>query len=180
MNKKFLNKFTKHLVLASKKTVKEIPKETAKVISREIPKLELEDFAQKLAPQIEVPPVSPHPKEKEIAKTSLEELAKALTAPKNITENTLDNSKIFQFIEDSLISIIECPGPDKKIKVKKVGGVILTEVSLTQQEISEILEYFSAQAKTPLTQIFKAKVRNLSMTAFVSPIAGTKFMILKD
>ena len=177
MNRRFLNKFTKHLVLAAKKYVKEEPEEKKPILSRKIPPIPIPVKVRRkplqLEPTISLPKM---PEMKDTIELSLEELAASF--PKS--KQTLSFGKLSQFVEDISVKIIECPGPDKKIKLKKLGGVMETGTTLNAKEIEEIINIFSAQTKALLTQIFKAKFNNLSITAFISPVSGTKFMILKD
>lgn len=91
-----------------------------------------------------------------------------------------DFGKINPFIADSEITLIECSGPGKEIKVKKNGEVITTKETLTLEEITSIVQQFSQISMAPLTQMFKARIGNLSISAFVSPVAGTRFMIIKN
>jgi len=91
-----------------------------------------------------------------------------------------DFGKINQFIADYEVTLIECSGPGKEIKIKKGGEVISTEETLTLEEIVSIIQQFSRLSMAPLTQMFKARVGNLSISAFVSPVAGTRFMIIKN
>ena len=92
----------------------------------------------------------------------------------------IDWGKINKFIADPLVTIIECSGPGKPIKIRRGGNISPSSETLTLGEMMSLLNQFSHQAKVPLTQMFKARIENLSITAFVSPVAGTRFMIIKS
>ncbi len=168
-----LRRLTKHLALAARRLSKEPEK-------KEIPRLEHEEsLIERKIPRL---PLTPK------IKRSLETLTQTSTqiptqTPTNVPEQTpikINFGKIDQFLLDPAINIIECPGPDKKIKVKRQGKVMETNITLNSDEISEIISNFSKQTNAPLTQLFRAKLQNLSITAFLSPIAGTKFMVVKE
>lgn len=184
MDKKFLHKFTKHLILATKKKLeKETPKKEPKepfLIKRAIPQVQTQELIHqpiKLEPTL-IPEESKIEKKQE-KPLSLEDITQTLTKPLT-TQPTWSLGRLDQFILDPFIKIIECPGPNKKIKVKTSEGVKETNMILNPVEVSSIVNTFSKQSNTPLTQIFKSKFQNLSITAFISPVSGTKFIILKD
>jgi len=199
MSKKFLNRFTKHLVYAASKA-DEKGKAKKPLIRREIPKLPLTPIELPTLPRLEptmtskeVDAVVEERLEKEIpttptveqvnrpAKPSTETLKSPLEMRIEQTEKDLnDFGKLNEFIKDPSVKIIECEGPNKEIKVKKADAVTPTGVKLTELEISDIVRKFQTQEGTPLTETFRSKLGNLSITAFISPIAGTKFMIVKE
>ena len=135
MNKTFINKFTKHLVLASKKL------ENQK--------------AGKLDSSFE----------------------KIIPSP---LELVIDLGKLNKLVLDSNVKIIECPGAGKEIKIKHLGKIIRTGLKLKSSEIRSIIENFSKFSGTPLNPLFKAKVKNISLTASISSESGTKFIIVKE
>lgn len=165
MDKKFLHSFTKHLILAATKLSEEKSKEVKapSLIKREIP------FVRPLL-KMNLSKVQLEPT------MSLEQkLAKTTERPMIV-----GFGRINSFVIDPTVTIIECPGPNKRIKIKINGKVEETGIILTEDDISSIIDRFAETSNVPLTQIFKARNKNLTITAFLSPILGTKFLIIKD
>ena len=78
------------------------------------------------------------------------------------------------------ISLIQCDGSGKSIKVTKQGQLQETNTVLSEEEIRGIIQKFADRAGLPLTEpIFKAKVLNFAITAIISSFAGSKFVISK-
>jgi len=91
----------------------------------------------------------------------------------------LDLGKLNPLIQDPRVQTIECQGPDKKIIVR-TPRERKTEISLTKQEIDDIIDKFSKQAKIPAEEgIFRIVVGNLSLSSIISSVIGTKFIIKK-
>ncbi len=92
----------------------------------------------------------------------------------------LDLGKLGILLTDKEVTVIECPGPDNFIFVKKAGKVNLTRIKLSQEEIDRILDSFSAKARIPLMEgVFKAIVGDLSINAIITNSSGNRFMIYK-
>lgn len=84
------------------------------------------------------------------------------------------------FLKDPLLQSIECPGPGKNILVKKQNNISPTRTILSQQEINNIINSFSQQAKIPISSgILKAAVGNLVISAVISEFVGSRFIINK-
>lgn len=89
--------------------------------------------------------------------------------------------KLDVFLADKAITMIECPGPNKLILVKKAGRVNSTKVSLSQEEIDAVIEDFSKKTRIPVIGgIFKATVEDLTISAIISEFVGSKFIIYKS
>ena len=89
-------------------------------------------------------------------------------------------NKLDFFIQDPRVTIIECPGPKKFLLTRTAGRTEITKLSLNNQEIQSIIEKFANVAKIPIMSgLFKAAVGNLVITAVVSDIAGSRFIITK-
>ena len=89
-------------------------------------------------------------------------------------------TKIETILKDPLINMLECPGPGKLVLVRTLGAVKTTQISLNEEEIRQVINQFSEQARIPLmTGIFKAAVGNLIITAVLSEFAGSRFIISK-
>ena len=88
--------------------------------------------------------------------------------------------KLNLLIHDPKVNAIECPGPGKFLLVKVLGKVNTTRLSLSQAEIQGVIENFSRQTKIPIISgLFKAAVGNLVITAVISEIVGSRFIISK-
>lgn len=113
--------------------------------------------ANQIARQIEIPKPEPSP------------------PPKNFNLGKLE-----PVLNDSFVSSIECQGAGKFLLVRKSNRVSVAKISLTEQEINEIINNFSKQAKIPLISgILKAAVGNLIISAVVSEAVGSRFIINK-
>ena len=88
--------------------------------------------------------------------------------------------KLQQFINDNAIQSIECTGPGKPIFVKTFGRTNSTRVTLSIEEIKQIIEEFSKHARIPPVRgILKAGVGNLIISAVSSEYVGSRFIINK-
>jgi len=118
---------------------------------------------QLITPQTLQPPVQPiHPD---------------LTAP---TPHEFTLGKLEKFLKDPSIGMIECPGPGKLVLVKTFSNTKTTKISLSEDEIKEVVNKFSEQAKIPvMTGVFKAAVGNLLITAILSEFVGSRFIITR-
>src|SRR3989339_2092998 len=81
-------------------------------------------------------------------------------------------------MSDGSVSSIECPGPGKQLILNKMGIVSPTGVSLTAEEINDIMKEISRRTRIPINQgLFKTAFDNLILTAVVSEFVGTRFLI---
>jgi len=93
----------------------------------------------------------------------------------------LNLGKLGGLLADKSVTEIECPGPGKFILVKKVSQVNITRITLSQDEINNIIEAFSEQARIPIISgIFKAAVGDLTILAVISEFVGSRFIIYKS
>jgi len=117
-------------------------------------------------------------------------LKKKLTSPidkvrphipsKQLLSHEIELGKLGVLIADKEITVIECPGADNFVLVKKAGKVHLTKIKLSQEEIDRVLDSFSAKARIPLMEgVFKAIVGDLSINAVITGSSGHRFMIYK-
>jgi len=92
-------------------------------------------------------------------------------------------------VEEGLSTVITLPEPQvpaflaegaEEVKVKKQGKVITTNIALSQKEISSIIDAFAKATKTIPGHVYKAKVKDFFITAIISPVAGTRFVIIKS
>lgn len=91
-----------------------------------------------------------------------------------------DLGKLNMLTRDPRVSIIECSGPNKLILARIYGRATATKISLTDEEIRKIIQQFSNAAKIPiLGGLFKVAVGNLLITAVISDLVGSRFVITK-
>jgi hypothetical protein len=94
-------------------------------------------------------------------------------------ENSFSLGKLNIFMKNPEITSIECNGPDSVIVIRKGTLPINTSTVLSKDEINDVIHKFSVATKTEITPIYKASHENLVMTAFISPLIGTRFVINK-
>ncbi|MCH7850817.1 MAG: hypothetical protein IH845_04205 [Nanoarchaeota archaeon] len=97
-----------------------------------------------------------------------------------ITKHIEGYGKINAFLEDPSISSIECPGPAKPIIIVRIGQRQITRIVLSPEEIKEILDTVADETHIPLLEgVFRAAVDSFSISAVISEIIGSKFVIRK-
>jgi len=96
----------------------------------------------------------------------------------NPTPPGFNLGKIEQLLKDPSVQSIECPGPNKKVLIKRNYRINTIKIGLTQEEITEIINTFSQQAKIPVMGgILKAAVGSLVISAVISDFVGSRFII---
>jgi hypothetical protein len=96
------------------------------------------------------------------------------------TGGEIELGKIDNFIQDPVVRIIECNGPNQAIVISGVMGKKETNVILTKEEIEKIIEKFSEETKIPLQEgFFKVALKKLVISAIYSKSIGSKFIIKK-
>lgn len=97
--------------------------------------------------------------------------------------NAFNLTKINDLVRDNSINSIESPGVGRPILIRKMQGgpSVVTKVVLVREDINQILNSFSIQARIPrIGGIFRAIVGNLLITAVDSEFnGGPKFVISK-
>ncbi len=97
--------------------------------------------------------------------------------PKNLE---IDLEKLNPLIKDPAVKIIECNGPDEHIIVRGKMGVHPTNIVLGKEEINKIIETFSQAAYIPTHEgVFRVVAGRLILSAIISQVVGSKFMIKK-
>lgn len=92
----------------------------------------------------------------------------------------LDLGPLNPFLKDPSVRSIECNGPDIGIVVKTQNQERVTNVILSQDEISQVINIFSTQTKIPIEEgVFRVALGNLAFSAIISEIVGSKFIIKK-
>ena len=88
--------------------------------------------------------------------------------------------KLNPLIKDRVVRNIACNGPDKNIMVKGMMGRKITNIILSEEEINQTIKKFSEIAKIPVYEgIFKVAVGRLILSAIISKVVGSKFIIKK-
>jgi hypothetical protein len=96
------------------------------------------------------------------------------------TDVKIDLGKLNPLIKDPAIRIISCNGSDKNIIVSGAMGRKKTNIILSKEEINEIIERFSKISRIPVTQgIFRVAVGNFVLSAIISDVIDSKFIIKK-
>ena len=165
IDKSRLRNFTLHVILASRKSVIEKKPEEKKPEKPEMP----EFLIKRTFPTARSIPVQPI-----VPVTPLPAIPKA---EEKKEEQLFELGKITKFALDKNIDFIECSGPNTPLKVKKEDYTFSTDVMLREDEITDIISRFSAESKTPVTPIFRADAKGFSMTAIISPVSGSRFII---
>ena len=186
LSNQFLEKFTKELILNS----------APAYILEEIEEKRRESFRKKinleLEPKIDfkVKPEVNFPKEMKPSllgsnldlKQSLED--ELPVKEKEIEIKPLEKSKglekIDPLIQNQTISGIECPGPGKFIQIHKGVNQESIKLTLDKDEIESILSHFAEETNTSRkSDVFKAILNNLVITAIDSEFGGPRFIITK-
>lgn len=96
-------------------------------------------------------------------------------------EQPQDYGKLQPLLLDQTVSSIECPGADKPLTIVRAGQVQGTKIALTQEEISYLLKRISEKSRIPLVDgVFRAAVDNFVISAVVSGVIGSRFVIKKQ
>lgn len=88
--------------------------------------------------------------------------------------------KLDLLMKDLAVQMIECPGSGKNLLVKVRNKINVTRITLNESEIRNVVDYFSKNAKIPISEgILNAAVGSLLISAVVSEHAGSRFIITK-
>jgi len=106
-------------------------------------------------------------------------VAPVVVADKAVGEDG-EYGKLGPLLNDPSISTIECSGEDKELMIIRAGQRQRTRISLNRVEIQEILNRVADEAHIPLIEgVFRASVKGFSVSAVVSEMIGSKFLIKK-
>ncbi len=87
--------------------------------------------------------------------------------------------KLNSLMQDPSVQVIECHGPDKEIIIR-AQTERKTSIKLTKEEIDEIIRNISETAKIPVIEgVFRVAVGRIILTAIISEVVGTKFILKK-
>lgn len=181
--KLFIREFTKHLILNSKSQIRTIRKPSYEynqlpgIIPSSI-KIITKEIAPEIRPVVQIQPPRSVPFQRvRNIKTSPIVQEITLQAP---TPSNFNLGKLNMLTADPKVSVVECPGPDKLILANIYGKAIPTKISLNEAEIKNIIQQFSNASKIPIIGgLFKVAVGNLIMTAVISDLVGSRFVITK-
>ncbi len=96
------------------------------------------------------------------------------------TNKEIDLGRLNAFVQDPLVKVIECSGPDENIIVHGSMGTKPTNIILKKEEIDEVIKKFAEAAKIPRDEgVFKAVIGRLILSAIISETVGSKFVIRK-
>jgi len=88
--------------------------------------------------------------------------------------------KLTPLVRDPLVRIIECNGPGENTVVIGTMGRKRTGIILNKEEIDEVIRTFSEATKIPINEgIFRVVFGKLILSAIVSDVIGSKFIIRK-
>jgi hypothetical protein len=96
------------------------------------------------------------------------------------TNVQIDLGKLNPLIQDGNVRAIECNGPDENIIVKGSFGSKKSNIILNRDEVNQTLQRFSEASKIPIHEgVFKIVVGRLMLSAIISDVVGSKFIIRK-
>jgi hypothetical protein len=96
------------------------------------------------------------------------------------TQKEIDLGKLNPLIRDPFVRTIECNGADKKIIVTGSMGRKPTNTILSEEEIEDIVDRFSKATRIPVNPgVYKVVIGKLILSAVLSDIVGSKFIIRK-
>jgi len=88
------------------------------------------------------------------------------------------NVKIDTLLRNSMISLIECFGPDKPLGIVLRGMKQRTKIVLSKDEIKNFLEKIAGEARVPLIEgVFHAAVDDFVINSVVSDEIGSRFVL---
>lgn len=194
----FLKQFTKEMILQSKPAETEI-EHAGELIEVPI----LKEIEIKAEEKIQPLQMLPKPSEQRLVPVQISPVQKPLAVPTSKSPavqpavkpvqavkprvliapaypGMIELGKLNILVQDPGVTMIECTGPEKIILVRSSGRTSMTNITLTQKEILDIINRFSERARIPvISGLFKAVVGNLIITAVISELVGNRFIISK-
>ncbi len=99
--------------------------------------------------------------------------------PVPVTTTEIDLFKLNPIMKDPAVRVIE-GNPDEKVKVTGVMGAKQTDIVLNKEDIDRIISKFAELSKIPASEgIYRVAVGNLVLSAVISEVIGSKFVIRK-
>lgn len=91
----------------------------------------------------------------------------------------IDLGKLNPLLKDPAVKVMEA-GPDDRVRVMGTMGTRMTDIFLTKDEINVIIQKFSNASKIPTMEgIYRVVVGNLVLSAIISEVTGSRFVIKK-
>jgi len=96
----------------------------------------------------------------------------------NSTDEIIEAIK--RMFNDARVVLVECSGRDQFLIVRTTGRVMLTRIKLNESEIQGVIDKFSKDTKIPVINgLLNATKDNLNISAIISDIAGSRFLLKK-
>ena len=177
----------KNILKEEEKNRRELPKTIKRKIKEKeklLPILQKEEFLKPLPKPI-VPKRSLYPtsrlEQNRIIRIPRPRLPPGLEYLKPVPTNVqIDIGKLNPLIKDPLVKVIECNGPNLNVLVRGTMGTKKTNIILSREEVDQIIKKFSETTKIPIQEgIFKVVVGKLILSAIISEVIGSKFIIKK-
>jgi len=100
--------------------------------------------------------------------------------PKNAIINDIDLYKITSLVQNPEVKMI-IANPDEKVSIIEATGTRITDITLSKEDIDRIINSFSEKSKVPIEEgIYKINFGNLTLSAVISQIIGSRFVIKKN
>ncbi len=165
--------------LKPKREIREIVKEKIEEDEKKVTRMEKEGIPIELA--ILKRPIRRIEHKPNILKIPEPELPPTIRNIRPIpTRREINLGKLNVLIRDPLVKTMECNGPNEKIVVSGTMGRKNTGITLTKEEIDGIIRRFSEETRIPVEEgIFKVSIGSLILSAIVSEVIGSKFIINK-
>jgi len=162
------------VIIPVKKTVHRLVRERSHRDSQRVSKMQEEPFANFFRPEtmrraptvLRIPDLALPPTVQNIRPETREE--------------QIDLGKLNSLVKYPLVKTLECNGPNEKIVVTGKMGRRNTPVTLTKEEVESVISKFSESTKIPYQEgFFKVAFGRLMISAIISKIIGSKFIITK-
>ncbi|RMD67757.1 hypothetical protein D6817_00595 [Candidatus Pacearchaeota archaeon] len=137
----------------------------------------LYSLSRKPTPRFNVLPAPP----RKMAPSGLPEAPPAQAkSPQQIEAEAQEFGRLKPLLLDPSVISVECPGAGKPIIVNRAGQLQTTQLTLTKEEINTILDNISKKTKIPIIPgLFKAAFGDYIVTAVISEVADTRFLVQK-
>jgi hypothetical protein len=88
--------------------------------------------------------------------------------------------KVISFLNDPSVFAVECKGEGQNLLVNRQGNILVTQLSLSKEEIDNLLDEISRKTRIPvMSGVFKAVFDDYIITAVISEFVGKRFVIQK-
>ncbi len=191
----FLLTFTKELIKNSSPKLKEKIEENTKIILKKPEQktitTPIEYASSQIQKNIPKQPKRIKPQFKPLPRPSSYQQSRVNIPParlpshlKNIRpvprKKEIDLGKLNPLIRNPVIRSIECDGPEEKLIINNPGERKIN-LSLTKEEINNIIKKFAESANIPINEegVFRVAVGKLVLSAIISKVVGSKFIIKK-